>query len=138
VPLFVQRYGVLYFRISDLLISLIGYLVCKRAYGGLYRIDPEKYPLNPRTGLAKGDVKQISIYIVLCGIAAFVGSVLLYLYEGEWGEEYYLEEYGSGFFSDFYGMLDACRWGGIIMILAGVAALFIARKLERTEATKEA
>ncbi len=121
-----------------LLISLIGYLVCKRAYGGLYRIDPEKYPLNPRTGLAKGDVKQISIYIVLCGIAAFVGSVLLYLYEGEWGEEYYLEEYGSGFFSDFYGMLDACRWGGIIMILAGVAALFIARKLERTEATKEA
>ena len=114
-----------------LLISLVGYLICKWTYGGLYCLDPVKYPINPRTRLAQGDVKQISIYIMLCGAAALIGSVLLYLYEGAWGEEYYLEEYGSGFFSDFWGMLSACRWGGIVMILGGAAVLFIARNLEK-------
>lgn len=116
-----------------LFISLVGYLICKWTYGGLYLLDPEKYPVNPRTRLARGDVKQISIYIILCGIAALAGSVLLYLYEGEWGEEYYLEEYGSGFFSDFWGMLSACRWGGIALILVGAAVLIIAGKLEKTK-----
>jgi hypothetical protein len=82
-------------------------------------------------------VKQISIYIVLCGVAALAGSVLLYLYEGEWGEEYYLEEYGSGFFSDFWGMLSACRWGGIMLILIGTAALIIAGKVEREKTSAE-
>jgi len=120
-----------------LLISLVGYLVCKWTYGGLYHLDPVKYPINPRTGLAQGDVKQISIYIILCGIAALAGSVLLYLYEGEWGEEYYLEEYGSGFFSDFWGMLNTCRWGGILMILSGIAVLFIAGHIEKSKAPME-
>lgn len=114
-----------------LFISLVGYLVCKWTYGGLYRLDPLKYPIDPKTRLARGDVKQIGIYIILCGITALVGSVLLYLYEGEWGEEYYLEEYGTGFFSDFWGMLSACRWGGIAMILIGMAAFIIAGKIEQ-------
>jgi len=114
-----------------LFISLVGYLICKWAYGGLYKLDPERYPINPRTRLAMGDTKQISIYFILCGIAALLGSVLLYLYEGEWGEEYYLEVYETGFFSDFWGMLDACRWGGIAMILCGMVILMISRKLEK-------
>ena len=42
-----------------LLISLIGYLICKWLYGGLYRVDPVKYPINPKTKLAVGDVKHI-------------------------------------------------------------------------------
>lgn len=121
-----------------LLISLVGYLICKLAYGGLYRLDPVKYPINPRTGLAQGDVKRISVYIILCGIAALAGSLLLAFYEGEWGEEYYLEEYGSGFFSDFWGMLSACRWGGLLMILAGAAVLLIARRLEKAKTPSEA
>lgn len=121
-----------------LLISLVGYLVCKLAYGGLNRLDPIKHPINPRTGLAEGDVKRISVYFILCGIAALVGSILLYLYEGDWGEEYYLEEYGSGFFSDFWGMLSACRWGGLLMILAGAAVLFFAAKLEKSKTASDA
>lgn len=120
-----------------LFISLVGYLLCKWSFGGLFRLDPEKYPINPKTRLAQGDVCQISVYIILCGIAALAGSVLLYLYEGEWGEEYYLEEYGSGFFSDFWGMLSACRWGGILMILGGITVLFIARKLEKVKMEQE-
>lgn len=113
-----------------LLISLVGYLICKWVYGGLYKVDPVNHPLNFKTKLALGDTIQIGVYIIICGIAAFIGSILLYLYEGEWGEEYYLEQYGSGFFSDFWGMLDACRIGGIILIILGIAVSFIGRKIE--------
>lgn len=120
-----------------LFISLVGYLVCKWTFGGLYYVDPEKYPINPKTRLGRGDVKQISIYIILCGVAALAGSVLLYLYEGAWGEEYYLEEYGSGFFSDFWGMLSACRWGGGALVLIGMAVLIIAGKLEKSKMPAE-
>ncbi len=113
-----------------LLISLIGYLVCKWSYGGLYRVDSKRYPLNDKTRLAVGDVKQIGVYFTLCGIAAFMGSILLYLYEGSWGEEYYLEEYGSGFFSNFWGMLSVCRWGGILLVLIGFLVFLIGRHVE--------
>ena len=114
-----------------LLISLLGYLVCKWSYGGLYCLDPVKYPVNSRTKLAVGDIKNIGIYVMLCGVAAFAGSILLYLYEGSWGEEYYLEEYGSGFFSDFWGMISACRWGGILLIMAGILIMVIGRNTEK-------
>lgn len=114
-----------------LLISLIGYLICKWLYGGLYRVDPVKYPINPKTKLAVGDVKHIGAYAILCGIAAFAGSILLYLYEGDSGEAYYLEEYGKGFFSDFWGMLSACRWGGILLIVIGVVIFRIGRRIEK-------
>jgi hypothetical protein len=82
-------------------------------------------------------VTQISVYVILCGAAALTGSVLLYLYEGDWGEAYYRQQYGSGFFSDFWGMLGACRWGGILMILIGCTALFVARKLEHRKTPAE-
>lgn len=114
-----------------LLISLLGYLICKWRYGGLARLDPVKYPIDPRTKLAVGDLSQISIYIILCGIAAFAGSILLYLYEGSWGEEYYLEEYGGGFFSDFWGMLSACRWGGLCLIVVGILAYVVTSKIKK-------
>ena len=114
-----------------LLISLLGYLICKWRYGGLARLDSVKYPIDPRTKLAVGDLSQISIYTILCGIAAFAGSILLYLYEGSWGEEYYLEEYGSGFFSDFWGMLSACRWGGLCLIVVGILAYVVTGKIEK-------
>lgn len=116
-----------------LLISLIGYLVCKWCYGGLYKVDPLKYPINLKTKLAVGDVKHIGAYIMLCGIAAFLGSILLHLYEGSWGQEYYLEEYGNGFFSDFWGMLSACRWGGILLVLTGILVFVIGRHFEKPE-----
>lgn len=116
-----------------LLISLVGYLLCKWYYGGLNKVDPEKYLINPRTRLGLGDTIHIGFYVTFCGIAAFIGSILLYLYEGSWGEEYYLEEYGSGFFSDFWGMLDACRYGGIALILIGLVTLAAGRRIEKRD-----
>jgi hypothetical protein len=118
-----------------LFISLLGYLACKWFYGGLYRLDPVNHPINPKTRLALGDVKHIGTYITICGIMALAGSVLLYLYEGNQGVEYYLETYGSGFFSDFWGMISACRWGGILLICIGITAIFVGQKVEGTTVT---
>jgi amino acid transporter len=114
-----------------LFIGLAGYLGCKWFYGGLYKVDPDQYPLNPKTKLAMGDTVNIGVYLSLCGVAALVGSFLLRFYEGSWGEEYYLETYETGFFSDFWGMLDTCRIGGIVMILIGLVCVYLAKRIER-------
>ena len=114
-----------------LFIGLIGYLVCKWFYGGLVKVDPVLYPLNPKTKLALGDTINIGVYMVLCGVASLAGSFLLRLYEGGWGEEYYLDTYKTGFFSDFWGMLNTCRVGGIILILVGALTIYFGRKIEK-------
>lgn len=114
-----------------LFISLLGYVLCKWFYGGLNKVDSVLYPLNHRTRLGSGDTVHIGFYILFCGVAAFLGSILLKLYEGAWGEAYYLETYKSGLFSDFWGMLNVCRWGGLILILIGAAGIFAGHRLEK-------
>jgi len=113
--------------------SLIGYILCKWFYGGLSKVDPNRYRINPKTKLAFGDTIHIGFYLLLCGVAAFAGSILLYLYEGSRGEAYYLEEYGGGFFGNFWGMLDVCRYGGIILMILGLVIMTIGRKIERVD-----
>jgi hypothetical protein len=57
-------------------------------------------------------------------------------FEGEWGPEYYLEEYGSGFLSNFGLMLNTI---GAISVLVGVLALIIyavSRKVEPGRASR--
>ena len=102
-----------------LLLGLVGYVVCKWVYKGRVLDDPEAYPLNPKTKLGLGDLIDIGVYIFLSGAMALGGAILLYFYERSYGEEYYLEEYGTGFFSDFYGMIQACLWLGIILLVIG-------------------
>lgn len=113
-----------------MLVSMLGYMICKWIYKGRVKESADLYPLNPKTKLAIGDLIHIGVYTFLSGIAALLGSVLLFLYEGSWGEEYYLKQYKTGFFSDFGGMIAACRWGGIILIVVGLAVWYYGRKTE--------
>ena len=113
-----------------LLLGLVGYVLCKWFYKGRVLDNPEAYPLNPKTKLGLGDLIDIGMYIILSGAMALGGAVFLYFYEGSYGEEYYLEEYGTGFFSDFYGMIDACKWLGIVLLVIGVAVWLIGKKTE--------
>lgn len=113
-----------------LLISLLLYLICKWAFKGRVLEDADAYPLNPKTKLALGDTINIGIYVFLSGIAAFAGSILLFLYEGSWGPEYYKDTYDTGFFSDFYGMIHTLRWGGLALIAAGLIIWRIGKKTE--------
>ena len=113
-----------------LLLGLVGYVVCKWVYKGIVLDNAETYPLNPKTKLGLGDLIDIGVYIILSGAMALGGAVFLYFYEGSYGEEYYLEEYGSGFFSNFYGMINACKWLGIILLVIGIVVWLIGRKTE--------
>lgn len=124
--------GVDYFitGFAVLLVGLITYVVCKWVYKGRVLEDAEIYPLNPKTKLGLGDLIDIGIYTFLTGVISIIGAVFLYFYEGSYGEEYYLEEYGHGLFSNFYGMLDICKWVGIILILVGAAIWYVGKKTE--------
>lgn len=113
-----------------LLLGLVGYVVCKWVYKGRVLDDPEAYPLNPKTKLGLGDLIDIGVYIFLSGAMALGGAVFLYFYERSYGEEYYLEEYGTGFFSDFYGMIQTCFWLGVILLVIGAVVWFIGKRTE--------
>ncbi len=113
-----------------LLLGLIGYVVCKWAYKGRVLDNAEVYPLNPKTKLGLGNLIDIGMYTILSGAMALGGAVFLYFYEGSYGEEYYLEEYGTGFFSDFYGMINACLWLGVVLVVIGAVIWFIGKKTE--------
>ncbi len=109
----------------------VAYLFFKWIYGGLSKTEPEKYPLNPKTKLAMGDVLRFAYYCLLSAIVGFFGKFFLTWFEGEWGEEYYLEVNETGFFSNFEGMLDALQTGSIIAAVLGLVLLVIGLKMDR-------
>lgn len=108
--------------------AVVAYIIFKWIYGGLAKIDAEKYPLNPKTRLAKGDIQRIGAFILAFGLYALVGSFFLAWYEGSWGPEYYLDMYGSGLQSNFWLMIDVARIGGIAGTVIGALMLFIGKK----------
>ncbi|MFR4018707.1 MAG: hypothetical protein ACLT01_05765, partial [Clostridia bacterium] len=113
-----------------ILAAVIFYPICKWIYGGLYKKDPEAYPINPKTRLAKGDLGRFGIFFLLFGFVAFAGSFFLQWYEGGWGPAYYLETYGSGIMSNFDLMLSIARWGGVVLLVLGVIFYFIGKKVD--------
>lgn len=110
--------------------AIIFYPICKWIYGGLYKKDPENNPINPKTKLAQGDLIRFGQFFLLFGFLALVGSFFLIWYEGSWGPAYYLETYGSGIMSDFWGMISIARWLGIIMLALGVILVLVGRKID--------
>lgn len=113
-----------------LFVGLVAYILCKWIYKGRALEDPEIYPLNPKTKLGLGDLINIGVYIFLMGAIALVGSIFLYFYEGSYGVTYYLQENQTGLFSDFYGMLNICKWMGLLLIAVGIVIIFVGRKTE--------
>ena len=124
--------GTEYFLLGFIAIiaAVIFYPVCKWIYGGLYRKDPENNPINAKTKLAQGDITRFGIFFLLFGFIALIGSFFLVWYEGSWGPAYYLEVYGSGIMSNFWGMIKIARWLGIIMLALGIVLLLIGRKFD--------
>ena len=122
--------GTEYFLLGfvSIMSGLVAYTIFKIIYGGLYKNDPEKYPINPKTRLAKGDIIRFGVFLLTFGIYAFAGSIFLAWYEGSWGPEYYLETYGSGIMSNFLMMISIARIGGAVAAILGVFMMFIGKK----------
>lgn len=110
--------------------GLLAYMFCKWAYKGRYLDDPELYPLNPKTKLDLGDLMNVGIYLILSGAMSLGAAAFLMFYEGEYGVEYYLEEYGEGIFSNFYLMIKICAVLGAILLVLGVIAYTSGKKTE--------
>lgn len=124
--------GTQYFLLGLIVIvsAIVMYIIFKLLYGGRYKNDPEKYPINPKTKLAKGDISQFGIFFIIFGVMAVIGSFCLVLYEGNVAVEYYQEVYQHGVLSDFYGMINMIRYCGIGMSIAGGALFVIGKKVD--------
>lgn len=109
-------------------VAVIFYLIFKRFYGGLYRVDPVGHPINKRTRLAQGDITRLGAFALIIGIYSLISVPFFNWYEGDWGQEYYLEEYGSGMLSDFEGMLKILLIYGTAMTVIGAALSLWGRK----------
>lgn len=108
----------------------IAYIILKKIYGGRYKIDPIAYPINKKTKLCEGDLGRISAYCIILGVFATIGSYGLVWYEGKGAVQNYLEEYGSGFFSNFHGMISTLQYGGVIAVIIGIILFIMSKKVE--------
>ena len=101
----------------------IFYIICKRAFGGL----KDKFPMDPRTKLEKGALKQFGFAMLIFGLFAFVGRVFLQWYEGDWGPGYYMDTYGFDCFQTF---LNGIVIFGVVAIILAVIGFIASKVLE--------
>ena len=95
----------------------VAYFIFKRKYGGLHKTDPDNHPVNPATGLARGDMYRISYFFLVVCVLAILGSVFLPWYEGSWGPEYYLDTYGADVFGTFLAVIRGFAAGGAVLFV---------------------
>jgi amino acid transporter len=112
-----------------LIIPLI-YVICKWIWKGATVNDPQLYPIDPRTKLGFGDVSKLGGYFLGFGIFGEIARFFLSWYESDWGAEYYIEEYESGIFSSFDGMLNLITILGIASAVIGVILIFSGKALK--------
>lgn len=125
--------GLEYFLLGfvSLFSGIIAYLLFKWIYGGLNKVNPEDYPINPKTRLALGDTTRIALYFIISGLFSILGSFAIAWYEGEWGPYYYLDTYGSGLASNFDLMLTVARYTGAAALLLGIIIFAVSKKIEK-------
>lgn len=115
--------------------GVIVYLIVKKLYGGLYKQDPDKYPINEKTKLAKGDTVRISLFLVIVGLSAFLGQFWLRWYEvsyGEWEPSDY--DMMANIIPQVQNILGI---GGITVALIGLVAFLVTKKNDAPVPQKE-
>ncbi len=92
------------------------YVIWRKLYGGLTKKDPIAFPSNPKTGLAVGDLRRMSFMFIVLAVMGTIGSAFLPWFEGDWGNEYYLGEYGlEGFFDTMMNWVNIATIGAFII-----------------------
>lgn len=113
------------------------YFIWRRMYGGLSAKNAEAFPMNPRTKLAIGDTKRMSLLFLIVTVMNIAALLFEPWYEG-WGTE---DAWGSGDYFD--GILEAQNVDTIVIIikvvligltiacaLACIILYFVSKKVE--------
>jgi len=103
----------------------IMYVGFKRTYGGLTKAHPANHPVNPRTGLAIGDLKRMAWMFAGLTAIGFIASLFLPWFDEP---EYYRITYGIGGLFEF--MIQCIRW---ITVASGLLTLLLAFFANRVE-----
>jgi amino acid transporter len=106
------------------------YVIWKRRYGGLNKKNPAAFPVNPKTGLAVGDIRRMSVIFFALAAMGGIATAWLPWFEGDWGPDYYLETYGSGLFSNFSGMIFTIKMAALLFALIGVLCAIASIRVE--------
>jgi len=81
------------------------YFIFKKRYGGLTKVDPEKYPLNPRTGLGAGDTRRMAMIFTGLTIIGIFAAFFLPWYDDP---QSYAQIYGVD--GVFGALMSWIRW----------------------------
>jgi amino acid transporter len=104
------------------------YFIFKRKYGGLAKIDPERYPVNPKTRLGTGDTKRMAVMFGCLTAAGIIAVFFLPWYDDP---QSYTDDYGI---EGLFDILMSCiRWMTAAFGVLTAALMILARRLEPVE-----
>ena len=106
----------------------VAYMIFKPMFGGLFKKDPEKNPINLKTKFAVGDTRRIAFSFALIGVLFLIGRVFLPWYDNP---AYYIDFYGSETIFDTF--MNVTLIGGIVCLIIGLVFLLIGNKVEKEE-----
>ena len=106
----------------------VAYMIFKPMFGGLFKKDPEKNPINLKTKFAAGDMRRIAFSFALIGVLFLIGRVFLPWYEDP---AYYIDIYSSPTIFDTF--MNVTLIGGIVCLIIGLVFLLIGNKVEKEE-----
>jgi hypothetical protein len=114
------------------------YVVWRWKYGGLTKKDPKAFISNPKTGLAIGDLKRMSVLFGILAVVGIIGVFFLPWYEAG----YTSADYFDGLFEQnkglFAGMMIGIKIVTAISALISVICGITGTKLEPQSKSKEA
>ena len=103
----------------------IAYFFIKRKYGGMAKIFPGEFPLNPTTGMGLGDTRRAALLLSIMALACLAAVFFL---PGNEDPQAYVDSYGiEGMFDK---LMIGIRWLTGIFGVAAIALWVIARRVE--------
>ena len=103
----------------------IMYFIFRRKYGGLTKMDPVNYPVNPSTGLGIGDTRRMAWLFAAMTLIGLIATFFLPWYDDP---SYYTENYGI---EGLFGILISCiRWTTGASCVLTVILVIIGQRVE--------
>jgi amino acid transporter len=115
-----------------LLTGPIAYVIFKRKYGGLWKTDSERHPVNPKTRLAMGDTRRMAW---MFGFLTAVGIIAIFFLPWYDQPQAYAEVYGIEGFFDM--LMSGIRWLTAAFGLVTAALLLVAMRVEPRHRSSE-